>query len=139
MPRRPRAEVEGALYHIIARGNHREVIFHSEDDHRKFLSLLATAKQPSPHYLYASDKNMKNPNEVYQFIDDLITRLISAGDEVAAKELSLAMTGGSTGTEVFMELRFQLEKILSTGVTIPVEYKKKTIDALSYINSELSR
>jgi hypothetical protein len=82
---------------------------------------------------------MKNPDEVYQFINDLITRLISSGDEVAAKELKLAITGGSTGTEVFMDLRYQLEKLLSTGITMPVEYRKKTIDALSYINSELSR
>jgi REP element-mobilizing transposase RayT len=53
MPRGPRAEVEGGLYHIIARGNHRQDIFHSQEDHKRFLSLLASAKERSPHYLYA--------------------------------------------------------------------------------------
>jgi REP element-mobilizing transposase RayT len=41
MARRPRAEVEGDLYHIIARGNDRQVIFHDDEDFRKFLSLIS--------------------------------------------------------------------------------------------------
>jgi hypothetical protein len=38
-------EVEGGLYHVITRGNDRQDIFHSDEDHRKFLSLLAARKQ----------------------------------------------------------------------------------------------
>ena len=53
MARRPRAEVEGGLYHIIARGNNRRPIFRSDDDHKKFLSLVGTRKQKVPFYLYA--------------------------------------------------------------------------------------
>jgi len=53
MARRPRLEVKGGLYHIIARGNNRQAIFHSPEDHKKFLSLLATQKQKLPFYLYA--------------------------------------------------------------------------------------
>jgi len=45
MARRPRPELEGGLYHIIARGNNRQAIFHSDDDHGKFLSLLGVQKQ----------------------------------------------------------------------------------------------
>jgi REP element-mobilizing transposase RayT len=45
MARRPRAEVAGGLYHVIARGNNRQVIFHSDEDHKKFLSLLGIQKQ----------------------------------------------------------------------------------------------
>jgi putative transposase len=44
MARKPRAEVEGGLYHLIARGNDRQVIFHDKEDFKKFLSLLSIQK-----------------------------------------------------------------------------------------------
>jgi hypothetical protein len=37
-------EVEGGLYHVITSGNDRPDIFHSDEVHRKFLSLLAVQK-----------------------------------------------------------------------------------------------
>jgi putative transposase len=53
MARRLRVEVEGGLYHLIARGNDRQDIFHTEDDRGKFLTLLARQKERSPFHLYA--------------------------------------------------------------------------------------
>ena len=53
MARRQRIELEGGLYHIIARGNNRQEIFHSPEDHKKFLSLLAVQKEKLPFFLYA--------------------------------------------------------------------------------------
>jgi putative transposase len=53
MARRPRAEVAGGLYHIIARGNNRQNIFHADEDFKKFLSLLTTQKAKLGFYLYA--------------------------------------------------------------------------------------
>ncbi len=53
MARKPRLEVEGGLYHIITRGVDRKPIFHSREDHEKFLSLLAIQKSRLPFYLYA--------------------------------------------------------------------------------------
>jgi REP element-mobilizing transposase RayT len=53
MARQRRVELEGGLYHVIARGNNRQDIFHSNEDHKKFLSLLSTLKQKLPFYLYA--------------------------------------------------------------------------------------
>jgi REP element-mobilizing transposase RayT len=53
MARRPRLEVEGGLYHLIARGNNRQAIFHSDDDFKKFLSLLTIQKAKLGFYLYA--------------------------------------------------------------------------------------
>src|SRR5262245_4110519 len=53
MPRKPRVEVEGGLYHVIARGNNRQTIFHSDDDHKKFLTQLAAQKAKLPFYLYS--------------------------------------------------------------------------------------
>jgi len=43
-----RVELEGGLYHVIARGNNREDIFHSDEDHKKFLSLHETLRQKLP-------------------------------------------------------------------------------------------
>ena len=45
--------MEGGLYHVIARGNGRQAIFHDDEDHRKFLSILAVLKEQRPFYLYA--------------------------------------------------------------------------------------
>jgi len=53
MARRPRLEIEGGLYHVITRGNDRRPIFHSKEDHARFLSLLTTQKGRLPFYLYA--------------------------------------------------------------------------------------
>jgi len=41
MARRPRLEIAGGLYHVVARGNDRQDIFHSAEDHLKFIDLLA--------------------------------------------------------------------------------------------------
>lgn len=43
MPRSLRIEFPGAFYHVMARGNRRETIFHDEDDHRFFLQTLGDA------------------------------------------------------------------------------------------------
>ncbi len=53
MPRQPRFEIEGGLYHVITRGNDRRDIFHSEQDFQKFLSLLKLQKDRLPFFLYA--------------------------------------------------------------------------------------
>ena len=41
MARRPRIEYPGAFFHVIARGNNREDIFHDDKDRRNFLKRLA--------------------------------------------------------------------------------------------------
>jgi len=53
MARRPRIEIEGGLYHIIARGNNRQLIFGSDEDYHKLLRLLEAQKSRLPFYLYA--------------------------------------------------------------------------------------
>jgi len=53
MARKLRVEVEGGLYHLIARGNDRQDIFHSPEDRQKFLALLIKEKVRSPFFLYA--------------------------------------------------------------------------------------
>jgi len=53
MARKPRIELEGGLYHLITRGVERRDIFHSPEDYRKFLTLLAVQKEKLPFFLYA--------------------------------------------------------------------------------------
>jgi putative transposase len=53
MARKLRVEVEGGLYHLIARGNDRQDLFHSPEDRQKFLALLLKEKVRSPFFLYA--------------------------------------------------------------------------------------
>ena len=48
MPRSLRLEFPGAFYHVMARGNRRESIFHDDDDRRFFLSTLSEACECSP-------------------------------------------------------------------------------------------
>jgi REP element-mobilizing transposase RayT len=40
MPRRPRIQFPGGLYHVICRGNNRERIFRDDADRKRFLALL---------------------------------------------------------------------------------------------------
>jgi len=53
MPRPPRLEYPGALYHVIARGNRQQPIFHENRDYLKFLTSLAENVQRRHFHLYA--------------------------------------------------------------------------------------
>lgn len=76
MARKPRVEVEGALYHIITRGNNRQVIFGSHDDYLKILLLLDQQKTKLPFYLYAY---CLMPNHIHLLVErqqDSISRVM---------------------------------------------------------------
>jgi REP element-mobilizing transposase RayT len=76
MPRKPRIEIGGGLYHVITRGNNRRKIFGSADDYLKFTSLLAQQKTKLPFYLYAY---CLMPNHVHLLIemqDDPVSRIM---------------------------------------------------------------
>ena len=76
MPRKPRIEIGGGLYHIITRGNNRRKIFRSHDDYLKFTGLVQTQKSKLPFYLYAY---CLMPNHVHLLIemqDGLVSRIM---------------------------------------------------------------
>ena len=76
MPRKPRIEVGGGLYHVITRGNNRRKIFRSYDDYRRFISILERQKTKLPFYLYAY---CLMPNHVHLLIemqDDSVSRIM---------------------------------------------------------------
>jgi len=53
MPRIPRGQQAGFVYHVINRGNGRATIFHKAQDYQAFLSILALAKARHPVKLFA--------------------------------------------------------------------------------------
>ncbi|HEC98726.1 MAG TPA: hypothetical protein ENI58_11370 [Nitrospirae bacterium] len=53
MARKARIEFEGALYHVITRGNQRQKIFKDKYDLLKYLEILADYKKRYNYYLYA--------------------------------------------------------------------------------------
>ncbi len=76
MPRKPRIEIGGGLYHIISRGNNRKKIFRSHDDYLKFTRILEQQKTKLPFYLYAY---CLMPNHVHLLIerrDDPVSRIM---------------------------------------------------------------
>ena len=53
MPRLPRINVPGGVYHVIARGNNRAAIFHDPSDRQFFLERLAFCRRRFRFFLYA--------------------------------------------------------------------------------------
>jgi len=84
MARRPRIEIEGGLYHVIARGNARQDIFHSREDQLKFISLLEKAKQRLGFYVYA-----------YCLMTNHLHLLIERRSETVGRIMQRVLTGYS--------------------------------------------
>ena len=53
MARKPRIEFEGALYHVITRGNQRQQIFKAKEDYERYLKILEDYKSRYDFLLYA--------------------------------------------------------------------------------------
>lgn len=84
MARKPRIELEGGLYHVIARGNSRQDIFHSREDQQKFISLLEKAKHKLGFYLYA-----------YCLMTNHLHLLIERRSETVGRTMQRVLTGYS--------------------------------------------
>ena len=69
MPRKPRIEYSGALYHVIARGNQKQRIFKDQSDFRHYLLLLTTYKNRTACRIYA-----------YILMNNHVHLLIETGD-----------------------------------------------------------
>jgi len=53
MARKPRVHYDGALYHVIARGNNRANVFETDEEKEKYLEILADYKGRYDFQLYA--------------------------------------------------------------------------------------
>lgn len=53
MARKPRVHYEGALYHVMCRGNNKEKVFESSEDKREYLKIIKMYKEKLEFNLYA--------------------------------------------------------------------------------------
>lgn len=74
MARKPRVHYEGAIYHVIARGNNRERIFETEEEKSKYLEILTDYKKRYDFQLYA-----------YVIMDNHVHLLLQVGKDPLAK------------------------------------------------------
>ena len=66
MARKRRIEFEGALYHVLARGNQRQKIFRSKRDFVRYLDFLAQYKERYRFFLFAY---VLMPNHVHLLVE----------------------------------------------------------------------
>lgn len=66
MARQPRVEFPGAFYHVITRGNNRQVVFRDTQDYRRLLESLTALHQDSDVRVYAF---VLMPNHLHLLIE----------------------------------------------------------------------
>ncbi len=66
MARKPRIEFPGALYHVISRGNQRQLIFHDKADRMAYLERLEHYRQLYGVIVYAY---VLMPNHVHILVE----------------------------------------------------------------------
>ena len=76
MPRKPRIEIGGGLYHVITRGNNRRKIFRSHDDYLRFTDILGRQKSKLPFYLYAYCLMPNHLHLLIEMQDDAVSRIM---------------------------------------------------------------
>ena len=118
MPRRPRVEYPGALYHVITRGNQRQRIFYDDLDRTKYLEILSRLKQAYSFRIPA-----------YVLMLNHVPLLLETG----AVPLSRVMQRLSSGYTQYFNRRHRLAGHLFQG-----RYKAILCDKDSYL-LELSR
>lgn len=74
MARKPRIHYAGAIYHVIARGNNREIIFRDSDDKQKYLGLLQQYMQKYMFDVFA-----------YVLMDNHLHMILRVGQNPLAK------------------------------------------------------
>lgn len=76
MPRPPFIHYPGALYHITARGNNKQDIFHNEKDFSRYLSNIKLFKKEVPFYLYAFALMPNHIHLLIEVIDSPISKIM---------------------------------------------------------------
>lgn len=113
MARKPRVEFPGAFYHVIARGNHRQTIFHDDADRRHYLKRLE-------HYRTRYDLT------IYAYV--LMTNHVHILVETAEIPLSKIMQGLHCAYTRFYNWRYRQVGHLFQG-----RYKANLCDRDAYL------
>jgi len=76
MPRPSLIHFPGALYHITARGNNKQDIFHNEKDFSRYFSNIKRYKKEAPFYLYAFALMPNHVHLLIEVIDSPISKIM---------------------------------------------------------------
>jgi len=76
MPRKPRIEIAGGLYHVISRGNNRGKIFRSHEDYLRFTNILGQQKRKTPFFLYAYCLMPNHFHLLIEMQDEAVSRIM---------------------------------------------------------------
>lgn len=113
MPRSPRVHVPGGFYHAILRGNHRQAIFHREDDYRTFERILADALVRYGAHLHA-----------YCWMPNHVHLAIQVGEVPLGKLMQLVASRYA---------RWKQGSVPTTGHLFERRYRAKLVDADRYL------
>lgn len=122
MPRKPRIDLPGLIYHVISRGNNGQQIFFEESDFLKYLEYLKRAKSKYPVVLFTF---VLMPNHVHL--------LVRRKDKVPLGKFMQAL---NTGYTVYFNLRYQRAGHLFQGryKSILVEEETHFLQLLRYVH-----
>jgi hypothetical protein len=81
MPRAPRIEFSGALYHVMNRGNHRQRILGDDKDREMFLATLAETCQAAGWGVHSF---VLMSNHYHLLIETMRAKLVKSGEELLA-------------------------------------------------------
>jgi putative transposase len=70
MPRAPRIDIPGLVYHVTSRGNRQSDLFHDEEDRGRFLRFLSQARDEFPFQLHAYCLMTNHYHLLLQTIED---------------------------------------------------------------------
>jgi REP element-mobilizing transposase RayT len=113
MPRHPRVHVPGGLYHAILRGNHRQVIFHAEDDYLAFQDILCAALDRNSARLHA-----------YCWMPNHVHLAVQVGEPPLGRLMHLLASRYS---------RWKQRRVPTTGHLFERRYRAKLVQADGYL------
>lgn len=78
MPRGPRIEYRGGLYHVLNRGIRREAIFNDASDYEKFIEYLSTAQKLYPFICYGYVLMPNHFHLIVERLDDSFSSIMKS-------------------------------------------------------------
>lgn len=113
MSRLPLIHFEGALFHITARGNNKQLIFNQQKDFQRYLKSLGEAKKKFPFKLYSF---VLMPNHIHLLI------------EVKKHPINKIMQAIQTGYTMYFNKKYE-----QTGHLFQGRYHSFLVDKDSYL------
>jgi len=113
MARKPRIEYDGAVFHVVVRGNQRQVVFRGDEDYRKYLEVIDHYRERRGFRVYG-----------YVLMRNHVHLCIGMGTE----PLSKIMQGINQRYTMYFNRKYRKEGHLFQG-----RYKAIVCDADSYL------